>query len=261
MTDRELIEKLDVLRPASDDLERLADGAVRQLVERDATARALYERLQNWDTKLAAAVRDVEAPPEFEKRLLDELNHRQPQLMPAGRLPGEESAASEPNRRWRRWAVSAAVLATAAAVFVMAFGPWTASPDLRVGDELLAEAILFYRNEAGQATQPFKVLADHPLSLEIKSGWQPEWRKVSGFLGYSGVAYEFRGPGLNRATLYVIAAEIPNAAISPRKDVLSSGHWASVWKEGHLVYVLVVRGGSNVQRPEQSYLKPLRQLG
>jgi hypothetical protein len=252
MIDRELTEKLDVLRPGSDDLDRLADESVRARVEQDLDVRALYDRLQSWDAKVATTVRDVETPAGLEQQLWAKLG--------VGRV--DEARAVEPKRRSRRWAMSAAVVAAAAALLVMVFGPWDASPDLRDGEDLLAEAMLFYRNESKQETQPFELLAAHPLSDEIKSGLEPEWRRVSDFLGYSGVAYEFQGPGANRATLYVIAAKMPNVAIVPRKDFLSSGHWASVWQEdGPLVYVLVIRGGSNLQMPEQWYLKRQRQLG
>lgn len=88
----------------------------------------------------------------------------------------------------------------------------------------------------------------HAVSAPAKA-----WRRISDFLGRGGVAYQLRSPAA-RATLYVVdvegaqdAPKVVDLPAEPNVEPLNetAGKAMSVWREGKLMYVLVVWGGAN----------------
>jgi hypothetical protein len=62
-------------------------------------------------------------------------------------------------------------------------------------------------------------------------------------LGRTGIAYDLPGRDGGRATLYVIEQSAQGLGNEPQYHPFTTGGYsASAWKEGGLLYVLVVQG-------------------
>lgn len=263
MRNQDLIQKLDVLRPGSEDLSRLADESVRAELAADPQARELYERIQSMDAALGFAIREVETPAGLEQRLLARLNEAKGSEHDPSEATVQRSESARHGTKSRRWWLTTAAglaLAASIAVVLMIWQPWSQEYVIRDVDDLLTRAMEFYIEDEGshgQRLEDPRVLAAHPVSNSVRAGADPQARLVPDFLGRRAVAYDFQGPGQSRATLYVWREELPMFPVSPRVEPLpTGGFWLSAWREGDLAYVLVVRGGPAQHNAEEFFLKP-----
>ncbi len=125
-------------------------------------------------------------------------------------------------------------------------------------DTVLDEAMDFF----GKDNQPFGPLVsqkappdEYPLSRDIARLPDVRWRYVENFLGGTAVAYDLPTNG-GRATLYVVARNIPGLPPIPPSDPLDTGgKSAAAWQAGNVFYVLVVEGDPSMYR---SYLDQSR---
>jgi hypothetical protein len=86
--------------------------------------------------------------------------------------------------------------------------------------------------------------AGFPLSPAVLDVRGARWRSFEGFLGCRGVVYEFPGGAGTRAALFVVAAKgVEGLDGAPALHPFTTGGCcASAWREGVLLYVLVVQG-------------------
>jgi hypothetical protein len=174
-----------------------------------------------------------------------------------------ESADFKPNvaaprrKSLRRW-IEVGVLATAATLAAIAY--WFSGSSVEFNaDEIVGAAQTFAMHET---PDPWQLLPANPLPARLArfafaatSGLTVKptgWREVHNLLGRSGVAYELRS-GSVHATLYVVERDPPTRfapsfvdlpTIPPTSSLTDSGGKAlSAWKQGDLLYVLVVEGG------------------
>ena len=134
-------------------------------------------------------------------------------------------------------------------------------------DEIVSSDWSFADEPAGEnrLISEKKSPAKYPCAAALAAK-PTSWRPIAGLLGRSqGVAYHLQS-GAARATLYVVDHDpgyaaprfvgLP-AAPPPNPNVTTGGRAKSVWREGGLVYVLVVEGGAAEYR---AFVTPTGQL-
>ena len=268
-----LLEAVDSCRPGSVDHQLPETAFLSELFERDHTSRELFNRVQQFDTSIDAAMHRAEVPPGLENRLLAALEAAR--AAPASELvqaaieaaapvieaaaPVVEEAApalvNKPRRRTSRRVWIASGVATAAALLV-AYWFWPANEYTHEG--VLAFGQEFFAADAshhGSGVSP-SVKAPpkgYRLSRFVNPHAGPKWRYVKGFLGRNGVAYDLDLGGV-KATLYVVKVAgtpksphiLPGAGQAPIRHPASSGqNPTDAWIENGFMYVLVVDGSED----------------
>jgi hypothetical protein len=208
------------------------------------------------DEKLAAALHDVTVPEGLDVRLSDCLaaakNEQRGTKNEEVAVPHFSSFLSRFSRR--RVLVVGALLATAVGLLVAVWlGMHT--PEELVEQYVLDEAIRSFDAVADQTGQlPVdKPLASHPFSPAVLLIRGTTWQSLESFLGRSGVVYHMPSAAGSRAALFVIAAEpVEGMGSAPAlHPFATAGCCASAWREGRLLYVLVVQGDPSTY---QAYL-------
>jgi hypothetical protein len=259
MSDRELLAALDACRPGESDMDDPALGDVARRLEHDSEALRLRERVAAADRRLEAALHAVEPPVGLADRLLARLSTTG-NFEPTQAASTQDSAvASAPAKRaplGRRMFVAGSLAAVAAAVLV-AINLWPEPPDPWTGDQVLEAAIGLYTRGARTPARP---LADHPskyppsrdvVKLPPATQW---WRLDDALADSNAVVYEIelgrieQGRGGPRGWLFAVSPSagvtgLPDAAPVNPATPTTQGVCAAAWKEGDLVYVLVVEGG------------------
>lgn len=235
-----VIEALEACRPGSNDSASPELG-LSELLATDAKLRELHGRLELADARIQAAMADVAVPDGLEQRILVRLAAAEEQLpvIPARRIS---------RRGW--WVAAAGLTAVAASVFLAV---WASMPEPVPMDEagVLAAVCQQFVQEAepdlakGRPLAESEPPAQFPISRAVARVPDIRWRVIHGLLGRQSVAYDYPGVENRRATLYVSALSSSEVAQTrPPKHPMHStgGLYASVWREGDLLYVLVVRG-------------------
>jgi hypothetical protein len=232
--DFSLLEAMEVCRPGYDDL---SDPALAPLAERLAASPACedrFNRLQKLDAVLGGAFQDVAVPAGLRVRLL--------------------VVSSEAAVRQRRTAVmwmSAVAGAVAASLLLGALLLHAGRKGNYTPAMVLDEAVARFESETalpGKVVAEDSLTSSYPLSEAMRPALKVRWRKLSGFVQCGeGVAYDLVGPQGLRATLYVVAREVPNLPESPPANAVhQTGNCAAAaWQHGGLLYVLVVRGNAD----------------
>jgi hypothetical protein len=264
-----LWEAMESCRSGSDDLSdpQLADLAA-QLAE-DPELRVQFQRLQQADGAIKAALANVPVP----AGLADRISRRLAEAMStaaSGSLPAVDSIVSpavaapaaitpdspvplrEPRERFsrRRLLVGFTALSAAAALFA-AVWIQTHRPRHETPDSVLDEAMNFFDKDNNQP--PGELVAppvEYPRDIVRLDGVR--WRHVDKFLGDPAVAYDL--PTIHgRATLYVVQRTVTGLPSMPPPSPRSStgGRSAAAWQAGNMLYVLVVDGDA---RMYSSYL-------
>ena len=237
--DRRLVEMMEVCRPGSDDL---ADPALAELaaqIARDPSVDDTFSRLQKLDSVVAGAFQDVPVPAGLASRILGRVQAEIGQLAVAPAVPLR--------RRIRPWAW--ALVGTAAAAVLVAGLLYHSRPGEYTPTEVWESAVALFNSEL--PAQGSLLSAESPPSAYPPSGAvqimpQTHWRKISGFLGASGVAYDMTSPAGARATLYVVKRSAPALGGTPplRPAYSTANCSVAAWCESSLLYVLVVQGNS-----------------
>ena len=236
---KRVIEALEACRPGSDDSASPELG-LNELLQTDARLRELRERLELADSRVQAAMADVAVPEGLEQRVLARLAAAEE------RLP--VITARRIGRGW--WVAAAGLTAVAASLFLAV---WVNMPGPVPMDEagVLAAVCQQFVKETEPDLAKGRLLAESdppaqfPISRAVARVPNIRWRVIRGLLGRQSVAYDYPGIGNRRATLYVSALSSSEVAQSrpPSHPMHSTGGlYASVWREGDLLYVLVVRG-------------------
>lgn len=275
--DPRILEAIEACRPGSDDLSDPALSWLATRLEADPELRADYEKLQLADANLAEVFRNVTVPEGLIERIVARLeaeprargvsetsSDEPPSDEPPPDEAGETAVASLPQRRQvsrrqrfrRRWMLAGAgSFAVAGSIFAAIVLINTTGNENLTASAVCEKAIDFFDREAG-AAEPGKLIGEnspptaYPLSLEVASLPGIRWRRIQGFLGRRGVAYDLTPPGNPRATLYVVECTVPGLPrVPPPGPALNSrGFCAAAWQSGSLVYVLVVEGGPRTYR-------------
>ncbi len=251
--DERILEALEVCRPGSDDANDPALDFLADELARNPELRLLHEQLQQIDATLSACFADVPVPEGLQERLLAHLAEATPEVQPRS------------NVSRRRWMLAAGSLVGAAAVWFAAL--WLGQPASYSEQDALNEAIRLFSAEAQQPPEPGNLLAQldppstfGPSRFVAKGLRGVRWRRMGGFLGRRGVAYDMDQGGV-RAVLYVVdhrgisGLRAGSPPSKPRYN--TAGCATSAWREGRRMYVLVVRGNARAYRGFLSRRGPL----
>lgn len=256
--DPRVLEAIEACRPGSDDIEDPALASVAAEMAASPELRILFERLQRVDGTVGSAFQDVPVPEGLADRItarLAAVRHGE------GAFSEGESAATTtvpeplakvaPSRRHisRRWLLAGGV-AAAASLVVGALVIGRGEPrELKLA-EVLDGAIGFFdsdENREGQLAAESQPPRAYPAGSEFDVSRFPQirWRRIGGFLGCEGVAYDMARPGGPRATLYVVECTVPGLPGGPplTPTRTTGNRSVGVWQTGGLLYVLVVEGG------------------
>jgi len=234
LNDERVIEALEVCRPG--------DGDPSDPVLADPDLVELRRRIQGTDDEIAAVMQDVPIPDGLAERLIERLGMR-----------------PQPRRVSRRWAIAGgSLLAVAAGLLIAA---WIGINRETPYNEsiVLAEAIELFNSEQeakGLLLSENRPPASYPFSRDVLHVPGTRWRKIEGFLGRSGIAYDLPGQGGSFARLYVVDRKLSCLSGVPPRNARrnTGGVLTSAWQDGDLLYVLVVRGGP---RSYHGFLAPL----
>ncbi len=268
--DRRILERIDLCRPRSDDAALAELSPLAEELAADPSVRMLYERVQALDSKIARAFRDVPVPAVLAERLLAALAETASQtdvstssvVGAAERTSPSPTVAvpssAEPRSSFtRRWWISAAALAIAAALLLMVFRPRN---EPLTPDDVLASAMEFHDAQPLHVAQPFgdplpRLCQSYPpaQAIDLRRSVDTRWWEIEKprFLGRRGVAYELRSARGARATLYVVGistSALGAPAITPASfggapaQPQTGNRPIATWREGNLLYVMVVDG-------------------
>jgi len=247
--DPRILELLEACRPGHDDLADPAMAPLAAELAAHSELASLRDRLEEVDGAIGQAMHDVDVPEGLAERLLAGLGER-----PAAKV--EEEAADSPTvapapvagRRLsrRRMLAGTAALATTASLLVAVGIWWFGDPPVEyTKDMVLRDAIDFFQHDTSGGGQLLAEVAppeEFRFSREVLPLEGTRWRRIEGFLGCKGVAYDLTYRG-TQATLYVVKQTVadlgrypPNR---PMQDTL--GYPVAAWNsmDGRL-YVLVV---------------------
>ncbi len=262
--DERILEALEVCRPicrghtGGQDLSDPVLAELADLLSTNPELRKLYERLQAVDAKLAAAFQEVPVPEGLAQRIVQRLEANRAEQVAAGdaqgsaeapaRLPAREAPARPRRGSRRRFLAVAGTFSTGAVLLVAALIYLGTRPPHYDKPFVLREASKFFSNEPGQPGGNLLANApkNYPISREVRRFPGTRWRKIKGFLGCGGVAYDLRGPGGARnATLYVVKLTVTglkDTQAPDRPPRNTANLCTAAWQEGKLLYVLVVGG-------------------
>ncbi len=244
--DPRILELLEACRPGHDDL---ADPAMAPLAAELAAHEelaGLRDRLEEVDGAIGQAMHDVNVPEGLADRLLARLGEQ-----PAARVVEEEAAdltAPVAGRRLsrRRMLTGTAALVTTASLLVAVGIWWFDDPPIEyTKDMVLRDAVEFFQHDTsggGQLLADVEPPTDYRFSREVLPLEGTRWRRIEGFLGCEGVAYDLTYRG-TQATLYVVKRKVADLRRyppdRPMQDTL--GYPVAAWNsmDGRL-YVLVV---------------------
>lgn len=237
MDHRTALERLDAVRPGSDDLAQPELASAAELLTRDAALAAEFRRRQIWDRRIVAAMHDVAVPADLRVRLLEHV---------ASTASTFDSA--EPRRFHRRRFLAAAtgLAAGVAAGGLYLFNPFDHEPVTVVAMRDAAGALLAQRIDPVPFTGHF--------TPELPPGGLSDLLRfdetVLGLLEQQVAAWRFRADG-HRPLRGVLAAAPVEAVVEPptarslsESNYIGAGNAVS-WSEGRFVYVCCVDRGIN----------------
>jgi hypothetical protein len=166
------------------------------------------------------------------------------------KAPNHTDAPQRRRSRSGMGAILAAAVIAIAAWWVFQPGAGEFGPDEALN--ILNSDWLFNVDEAALAQTPIEERQPPSRYSMAQAVSVPAtaWRRITDFLGRPGVAYQLRTPAA-RATLYVVdveaaldAPQVVDLPAAPSAHPLTTaGKAMSIWREGKLMYVLVVSGG------------------
>lgn len=237
MDTKKALEKLESVRPDSQDLLDPEFGDAAALVEADADLEAVFHQRQNLDRQIGDVMQDVEVPVGLKERLLASVGS-QPVV------PIVPPKTTKPGSSRRIWMATATVAGVAVAVVVGLF--FMQPPPLGLAD-------LEELNAAEIASLPLSSVDDVQVSpsvgrlINIPSH---EWKSDSD-------VYSFPCNG-RQCVLVVIPVDAADVKILTRAGtvLLRSGYSMAGWTEGaddnRVVCVLLVSGDENaLERVEE----------
>ncbi len=204
------------------------------------------------DQKLTAAMYDVPVPEGLGDRLLARLSesNKQNQVSPEI-LPTHTSLLA--TSLSRRWLLAGSAFLAIAASLLVAVWLGTQTRENLTEQFILAEAIRLSNQGDGQSSSLLTDSnnpSDYPFSNAVVQMRGVRWHPLQDFLGRRGVVYDLPGPGGTSASLYVVESDgTEELGQTPAlRPFTTAGCCASSWREGHMLYVLVVQGDTSAYR-------------
>jgi hypothetical protein len=273
MDQSEMREAMDAYRAGSDDLDLPELIQVSEALAADPVARRVFDRIQRFDKRIAAAAHDVPVPSGLAERILARLpsssepvtngfrvaesaaatatQSAAPPTSPAAVSPAAVSVAAAPSRRRfskRAWSLAGLAASLFIAVGLVAFWP----PHKPLSASTLIGSSGDWYAQLANGTSWQKVaghggdLAMYPPANAVRVRPQ-RWSNVSSLVGEDAVVYDLTMAG-HRAMLFVIPNDDPVAGPTPPLTPPSStgGLMIGCWQSQGMVYVLVVEGDERV---------------
>jgi hypothetical protein len=258
--DKQTWEAMESCRPGANDLADPSMSHLEAEISANPQLEKTFDRLQQLDSRIGAAFHDVPIPPGLAERVLDNLTHARAETLVSNALNAEPDQAadsdtsislpSEGKRKVsRRWLLLAGGLLSTAAILFISL--WLNFHNVESYSEqtVLDEAIRFFDADAvdgGILLAERSPPKAYQFSRSVFLSKGIHWRKISNFLGRSGIAYDLPGRDGGRATLYVVEQSALGLGNEPQyRPFTTGGFSASAWQEGGLLYVLVVQGEPN----------------
>ncbi len=279
--DKRIIEGIEACRPGSEDLQSPEMSNVARQVQHDPEVAQFYERVQQWDAAISAAMDQVSVPSGLADRILLRLRSadstpdepEQPAILNgavvAAALTVDQSSlatstlsaasvsmgahdaaggrAQSTFSRWSRRQWLAAFSTIAAGILVAAFlSTWLPGR----ADMPLEEIAETWRQQLGPAWHDAQHapgdFAVPPAILARPAGWQ--WIVTHG--SGRGVAYELQDRTGAKAVLYVVRLSRPELPTAPPlgPQMTTGGKAVGYWQSAGRVYVLVVPGDDRSYR-------------
>lgn len=201
------------------------------------------------DEKLATAFHDVPIPTGLAQRVLDRLAAARNE-----ELAARNADAVVPRSSLfvvglsRRWLVAGGGLLAVAAGLLLAvwLGGYRRESlnEQAVLDEAIRRLDEVFQAK-GELVSDRPAPARFPISPAVVEVRGVRWRSLEGFLDSRGVVYQFPDVAGARAALFVVpAANWTGLDTGPAQypSLTTGGCSASAWREGTLLYVLVVQG-------------------
>ena len=236
---------IESCRPGSDDLQLPEMSHVANAIAADPALEECYHDVQEWDTNVAAAFRDVPAPEGLQERLLAALAEQRLDVDEKPEPPAKTVSRRDDSSR-RLW-IGGALAASLLIALGVSATVWNWSTPVAVETWVATVTELhgslpdaWKTAEAAPSDRPSFARLQRDVSV---LGWMPIKSKFDS----SAVAYRLEHPRGATATLFVFrpAAIDPNLPLAPpaepsqRNSRLTTG----VWTSDGLVYALVVDGG------------------
>jgi hypothetical protein len=264
--DKRTIEGIESCRPGSDDLRQRDLSDVADRVAHDGEARECFERTQQWDAKVVAAMHQVEVPLGLAARLLTALAGSSADAYPASshgmteallpvdvpshtdmsvQLPDASLSRESTPSRWsrRQWI---GTLATVAAGLFLAL----LLSNLRTGESEPLENIAgVWQKSLGP---DWRDMQQAPGGFPLPGGLMGTptgWQWIDRQMQVQGVAYQLQDAHGHKATLYVVHLNRPDAPNAAPLQPQAASVWAvGYWQRGKNVYVLVTRDAATYRR-------------
>ncbi len=236
MDSRTALERLDAVRPGSDDLALPEMAGVSDLLASDVGLAAEHRRRQSWERSVAVSMHDVPVPPGLKERLLAKLADSATVV----------EVAPTPRRHTRRRALG---MVSGLAASVVAAGVYWFVVSNTVDPVTVAELKDAAAALASGEVQPEAFKGDFAPVLPSSGNW---WRlrarpPVVGLLpsdnGHRAAAWQFSFVGrAGRLQGVLVAIPAESVASPPAGKFAYAGGNAVAWTEGDFVYVCRVEG-------------------
>jgi len=240
----------------------------------DPALQASWERQQQWDARLGAALTAIAPPVALQERILGRLAQHAAlsaaaPVALASSVASENAAAPEAavtptkqpltqphsRRYWLRMTLAGTIAAAATAGGILF---WPQTQPLSKSDLEGAIAWLDKTDDAAAWRTADFPTAAYPLPRVLR--YQPlRWQNISRQLGHTGVAYDFTVAGGPRARLFVLgcAEQLAGGRLPAQPQFSTHGVNVTFWQNGEQLYVFVVEGPTGRYH---DYLNPHREL-
>lgn len=263
---------LDACRPGSEDLGLPEMRPLAERLEHDPATRELYERTQQFDSVIKAAMFGVDVPDGLDDRILAALSEGQTALddgesgviaravetAAAAESVLEQEANALPASGWWRYAggrkAVAAVLSVAAVAVIFAFALVfrPGDSDSITADRIYVCAEQWATDVNHEKWRPTRLpVRQHPLSRYVRSPVR-RWQTINGRAHWAQVVcYDLTASRSERVHLFVVRVEgsVPLPDLPPQEPRQKTQGWCiGCWQEDGTVYALVAH---NVQLYER----------
>lgn len=274
--DKRTIELIECCRPGSDDARTVETGELVERMRIDPEARALYERVQQWDAAVSEIMQEIEPAADFQSRLLATLSlpasvAAPPAAGDSAGLPALDEAlrvtaangsvtwagsTEATTARWsrRQWIGTLSTVAAGLAL-ALVLNSVLRSPQDTPLDEMAGEW-------QTALTDEWRDMEQAPRGFAVPAGFvgrASSWQWIGKALQGRGVAYQLRDAQGAAATLYVVQMDRPEEPSAPpnRPQSTTGGRAVGYWQHAGKVFVLVTSSEASYRRLVQPATAPL----
>ena len=245
-----ILEGIEAARPGSDDVGLPELSHVAEAIAADEQLEQRYLQVQQSDASLAKVFQEVDAPVGLQDRLLAALESQDSKASAASEVLPKPSTKKHtsvvPDRGSRRWlmasSIAASLLIALGLGFYFLYEPAPATEAQVEGVAQLLHAELPFDGWKSPSAQPGSRPACDQMQPEAQLvGWLP----VEGLGDQHAIAYRYQRHDVT-ATLFVFRPRSvdPSLPTAPLQPATSSGVTVGVWRDGDLVYALIIDGNA-----------------